>query len=126
MVLQWPRLSLQEWLVLVLAAEADLKAADLENELLRTSIPDQLYADGINDNYRPVEDGIGLVPLLGSGVVNAFLALNPPRESQLLLLWPLEPDSVTAGCGVIAVNSNLSLILLLFPLILTLFHQRGA
>ena len=50
---------------------------ELEDRLLRTAVPDQLYADGVNDYYRPVEDGIGLVPLLGSGVVNAFLALNP-------------------------------------------------
>ena len=62
---------------LVLAAEPELDASELTDRLLRTSIPDKLYADGMNDYYRPVEDGIGLVPLLGSGVVNAYLALNP-------------------------------------------------
>jgi subtilisin family serine protease len=110
---------------LVLAAEPNLSASELEDRLLRTSIPDKLYADGINDDYRPVEDGIGLVPLLGSGVVNAFLALNPEGITTPTVV-AVRPDAVTAGCGVIAGASSASMIFILLPLLLTVFRKREA
>ena len=89
-------------------------------------MPDQLYADSVNDDYRPVEDGIGLVPLLGSGVVNAFLALNPEGITTPTVV-AVRPDSVTAGCGVIAGNSGGSAVsTITLPLILMCFRKREA
>ncbi len=110
---------------LVLAAEPELTASELEDRLLRTSVPDKLYADGVNDYYRPIEDGIGLVPLLGSGVVNAFLALKPEGITTPTVV-AVRPDSVTAGCGVIAGASGGSAILFLLPLLLMVFRKREA
>ena len=107
---------------LVLTAEPELTANELSDRLLRTSIADKLYEDGMNDYYRPVEDGIGLVPLLGSGVVNAYLALEPDGITTPPVV-AVRPDAVTAGCGVIAHGNLMGGFSLLLPLLLVLFRK---
>lgn len=101
---------------LVLSLEPDLTAAELENRLIQTANPSKLYQDGINDGYRPNMKGAGLVPLLGSGVVNALTATNPTLQTSAVLIAQ-RPDSVRAGCGVLGGSRDGfgSSLLLIFP-----------
>ncbi|MCX6128815.1 MAG: S8 family serine peptidase [Proteobacteria bacterium] len=106
---------------LVLAKEPDLTADQLEQRLRDTAVPDYLYADATNNGYRPNIQGVGLVPLLGSGVVNASIALDPtqdrapPVTSQNL-------ERVRSGCGLISGsskgNDGFAWLLLIAPLLL--------
>ncbi len=85
---------------LVLVKEPTLTAAQLEKRLLDTALPDKLYADAVNNGYRPSIQGLGLVPLLGSGVVNANAALDPTLDLSPAVSTQ-RSDLVRSGCGVI-------------------------
>lgn len=85
---------------LILSKDPTLTAAEVERRLLDTAQPDKLYSDSVNNGYRPNIKGMGLVPLLGSGVVNANLALDPNLD-QSPPVTTKRSDLVRAGCGVI-------------------------
>ncbi|RYZ58925.1 MAG: hypothetical protein EOP07_05560 [Proteobacteria bacterium] len=85
---------------LVLSQEPNLTASQLEARLIETSNPSKLYSDGINNAYRPDIKGAGLVPLLGSGVVNALTAIDPSLDTSPVIVSE-RPDAVRSGCGVI-------------------------
>jgi subtilisin family serine protease len=85
---------------LLLSKDPTLTADQVERRLLDTAEPDRLYSDSVNNGYRPNISGMGLVPLLGSGVVNANLALNPSLD-QSPPVTTQRNDLVRAGCGVV-------------------------
>jgi hypothetical protein len=83
---------------LVLANDPSLSAQALENRLIETANPAKLYEDGINNSYRPNVKGAGLVPLLGGGIVNALVAVDPSLDTVPALVAQ-RPDAVRPGCG---------------------------
>lgn len=85
---------------LLLSKDPTLTAEQVERRLLDTAEPDKLYSDAVNNGYRPNIQGMGLVPLLGSGVVNANLALDPTQD-QSPPVTTQRSDLVRAGCGVV-------------------------
>jgi len=85
---------------LLLTKDPTLTADQVERRLLDTALPDPLYSDSVNNGYRPNIKGMGLVPLLGSGVVNADLALDPSRDESPPVTTQ-RSDLVRAGCGVL-------------------------
>jgi hypothetical protein len=84
---------------LLLSKDPTLTADQVERRLLDTAEPDKLYSDSVNNGYRPNIQGMGLVPMLGSGVVNANLALDPTQD-QSPPVTTQRSDLVRAGCGV--------------------------
>lgn len=111
---------------LVLTKEPNLTAEQLEQRLKDTAIPDDLYRDTINNEYRPTIDGF-VVPLLGSGVVNAYAALRPDRDISPSLSTD-RPDRVEPGCGVLGAASEpgklFSLGLMTLPLLCVGLRRR--
>jgi hypothetical protein len=85
---------------LLLSKEPTLTAEQVERRLLDSAEPDKLYSDSVNNGYRPSIQGMGLVPLLGSGVVNANLALDPNQDLSPPVTTR-RSDLVRAGCGVV-------------------------
>lgn len=92
---------------LVLSMEPELSADQLERRLIETANPSKLYEDGVNNSYRPKVKGAGLVPLLGSGVVNALVAIDPTLDTVPTVIAQ-RPDAVRPGCGVIGGASGSS------------------
>ena len=90
---------------LVLAQEPNLTASALEARLRETAVPDALYQDGVNNGYRPNVTGTGLVPLLGSGIVNAAAAVNPSLDTSPTLAT-LRSDRVGSGCGQLGLHQG--------------------
>ncbi len=90
---------------LVLTQEPNITASALEARLRETAIPDALYEDGVNNGYRPNVTGTGLVPLLGSGIVNAAAAVNPSLDKSPTVATQ-RSDRVRSGCGVLALGSK--------------------
>lgn len=88
---------------LVLTKEPQLTAAELEQRLKDTAIPDELYQNNTNNSYRPTINGF-VVPLLGSGIVNAYAALRPDRDISPSLSTD-KTDRVEPGCGVLGAAS---------------------
>lgn len=109
---------------LVLAKEPNLSASDLERRLVTSALPAKLYQDGVNNAYRPNIKGAGLVPLLGSGIVNALTAVDPSLNTELAVTAQ-RPDLVRSGCGVAggSASNPLGIGLLLSPLLL-LWRRR--
>lgn len=99
---------------LVLSQEPGLTAAQLESRLIETANPSKLYADAINNAYRPNIKGAGLVPLLGSGVVNALTAIDPTLDTAPVLVAQ-RPDAVRSGCGVLGSGAGGTSSLFLIP-----------
>lgn len=99
---------------LVLSQEPGLTAQQLERRLIETANPAKLYSDGINNAYRPNIKGAGLVPLLGSGVVNALTAIDPSLDTAPVLVAQ-RPDAVRSGCGVLGSGENGTAFLFLIP-----------
>ena len=99
---------------LVLSQEPNLTAQQLETRLIQTANPSKLYSDGINNAYRPNIKGAGLVPLLGSGVVNALTAIDPTLGTAPVLVAQ-RPDAVRSGCGVLGGSENGTRYLFLIP-----------
>lgn len=85
---------------LVLSMSPELSAEQLEKRLIDTANPSRLYEDGVNNSYRPKVKGAGLVPLLGSGIVNALVAIDPSLDTIPSVIAQ-RPDAVRPGCGVI-------------------------
>ena len=102
---------------LVLSQEPELSAVQLETRLIQTSNPATLYLDGINDAYRPDIKGAGVVPLLGSGVVNALTAIDPSIDTSPVVVAN-RPDAVRSGCGVVGGETQGSGFLFLIPVLL--------
>ncbi len=115
---------------LVLAAQPELSAQELERRLIETADPSKLYEDGVNNSYRPKVKGAGLIPLLGGGVVNALTAIDPSLDT-VPAVAAQRPDAVRPGCGVIGAYGSASggmLILGFLPLAvlaLQLFRKRS-
>ncbi|MES2744018.1 MAG: S8 family serine peptidase [Bdellovibrionota bacterium] len=103
---------------LVLANDPTLSAEALESRLMETANPTKLYEDGVNNSYRPKVKGAGLVPLLGGGVVNALVAIDPSLDT-IPAVVAQRPDAVRPGCGVIGGQGQSSalafLMILLIP-----------
>jgi subtilisin family serine protease len=89
---------------LLLSKDPTLTADQVERRLLDTAEPDKLYSDSVNNGYRPNIKGMGLVPMLGSGVVNANLALDPKLD-QSPPVTTQRSDLVRAGCGVVGAEA---------------------
>lgn len=89
---------------LLLVQNPDLTADQIEDRLKQTALPDLLYQDGLNNNYRPTIEG-KVVPLLGSGVVNALAALRPQDDLSPAVATDRE-ERVQPGCGVIGGRSG--------------------
>lgn len=89
---------------LILSKDPTLTAEQVERRLLDTAEPDKLYSDSVNNGYRPNIKGMGLVPMLGSGVVNANLALDPTLD-QSPPVTTQRSDLVRAGCGVVGAHA---------------------
>lgn len=109
---------------LVLAMEPNLSADDLQRRLIETSNPAKLYEDGINNSYRPKVKGAGLVPLLGGGVVNALVAIDPALDSVPTVIAQ-RLDAVRPGCGVLGGlggSSRPLSIIILFPALFFVFR----
>lgn len=110
---------------LVLAKEPNLSAADLERRLVGTALPDKLYLDGVNNAYRPNIKGAGIVPLLGSGIVNALTAIDPSLNTAPAVTAQ-RPDLVRSGCGTVGGREGaISVWFLLSPLLLLFQRRRG-
>ncbi len=110
---------------LVLASEPNLTASQLEARLLQTASVAELYQDSSNAPYRPTISGVGAIPLLGSGIINAYAALDPSQVTALPLSTA-RSDLVGTGCGQLGGSvqtSSASWLLLLGPLVLMIFHQ---
>lgn len=109
---------------LLLVQNPSLTADQLEARLKDTAIPDLLYKDGINNNYRPTIKG-KVVPLLGSGVVNALAALRPQDDLSPSVATDRE-ERVQPGCGVIGGRQTpaSAFLLLLLPLSAVLWRRR--
>ncbi len=112
---------------LVLTQEPNLTASALEARLRETAIPDALYQDGVNNGYRPNVTGAGLVPLLGSGVVNAAAAVNPSLDKAPTVATQ-RSDRVRSGCGVLSATagatSSWNWLVLSLPLLLLAIRSR--
>ena len=113
---------------LILANEPELGYDALVNRLIQSSVPDSLYKDGVNNAYRPNIEGQQLVPLLGSGIVNAYYSLNP-NEAKTPPVLTEKADVVSPGCSVVGLHSsgasNMLICLLLFsPLTFILYRKR--
>ncbi len=102
---------------LLLSKDPTLTADQVERRLLDTAEPDKLYSDSVNNGYRPNIKGMGLVPMLGSGVVNANLALDPSQD-QSPPVTTQRSDLVRAGCGLVGgkAEANWSWFWLALPL----------
>lgn len=110
---------------LVLSVEPNLSAEALEARILETANPSKLYEDGVNNSYRPKVKGAGLVPLLGSGVVNANVAITPTLDTVPTVVAQ-RPDAVRPGCGIIGSNGSFNaaaLLILLLPAFLGLLGR---
>jgi len=90
---------------LILAKDPSLTASQLERRLLDTAFADKLYSDAVNNGYRPTIQGLGVVPLLGSGVVNAEAALDPTAKPSGLVVSTQRSDLVRSGCGTLGGNA---------------------
>jgi hypothetical protein len=90
---------------LILAKEPNLTASQVEARLKDTAVPDELYRDGVNNGYRPAVTGGQVVPLLGSGVVNARAAVDPSLDQSPSILTN-RVDRVQAGCGVLGQDQS--------------------
>ncbi len=113
---------------LILATEPDLSFDALVSRLIQSSVPDNLYKDGVNNAYRPNIEGQQLVPLLGSGIVNAYYALNP-GEAKTPPVLTEKADVVSPGCSMVGLAATgapnyLVWALLLAPLTFILKRRR--
>ncbi|MFW7377718.1 MAG: S8 family peptidase [Oligoflexus sp.] len=117
---------------LILAKEPELTYDQLRARLVRSSFADNLYKDGINNAYRPQLNQQQLIPLLGSGVVNAYYALNPEVPKTAAALTE-KPEIVRPGCAVVGLakikDSSIlhifaSAFLLLAPLLILFLRRR--
>lgn len=110
---------------LMFAKDNSLTAAEVERRLLSTAEPDNLYLNGVNNGYKPDIKGLGIAPMLGTGVVNANLALDPSLD-QSPPVTTERNDLVSAGCGVVGFGSGAAASgwLFLLPLLGIMFRKR--
>jgi subtilisin family serine protease len=82
---------------LLLAVNPSLTYAELRNRILLTADPD-IYSEVINGAYiPPPPDGTTRIPLLGTGMVDAFSAVKNQETQDLPVVG--HSDRVTIACG---------------------------
>ncbi len=84
---------------LVLAKQPELTAVELEERLKASANPELLYGQDVNGGYRPLVNG-KLVPLLGTGLINALTAVSPELDA-VPTLDVNRPNRIKPGCGVV-------------------------
>ena len=112
---------------LVLANEPNLNINQLRNRLIGAAVPTKLYAKGINSSYYPTVDSSNIpIPLLGAGIIDAHLAVEPDaRKNTPVISEAL--TRVSSACGILGVNGNSDLhwlfTLFLLPVFLPLLRK---
>ncbi len=111
---------------LMLTKNPNLSADEIERRLKFTADPSIIYREDLNGAYLPLI-GDKLVPLLGSGIVNAAGALAP-QDDTTPGLDTGRKNQVQSGCSLLGARApearGWSTLLLLSPFLFGLFRLR--